>query len=69
MITRKGVLVSYDAASHTATVRIAGSGKSYMSGVTVATNIAAESMVSGSRLMVQFFNEHNAREAVVAGVW
>ena len=45
----------------TATVRIAGSGKSYMSGVTVDTNVAAKSMVTGSRLRVQFFNEHNAR--------
>ena len=67
MAIKKGVLKSFDAGTYKATVQMAGSGKAYMSGVAVAKNIAAATMVTGSQLMVQFFDEHNAVDAVVGG--
>ncbi len=66
---KKAVLRSYDAASHRATIEISGSSKSYLEGVAVARNITAVEMVAGRVVAAVFFDEHNAREAMVVGVY
>lgn len=69
MTIKKAVLKSFDSGTYKATLQMAGSDKAYLEGVAVAKNIAASSMVTGSKLAVLFFDEHNAGEAVVVGVW
>jgi hypothetical protein len=50
-------------------LQLVGSDKVYLGDVAVAKNIASADMVTGSKLAVLFFDEHNAGEAVVLGVW
>jgi hypothetical protein len=53
----------------TATVQLAGSHKVYLEGVAVARNLPAAEMALGRRVAVIFFDEHNARDAVVIAVY
>jgi glucose uptake protein GlcU len=69
MIIKKAVLKSFDAGTYKAVLQMAGSDKAYLIDVAVARNIASAEMVSGSKLAVLFFDEHNAGEAVVVGVY
>jgi len=69
MSLRKGVLKSFNSGDYTATVRLAGSYKVYLEEVAVARNLPAAEMVSGRKVAVVFFNEHNAKEAVVVAVY
>lgn len=69
MSTRKGTLKSFNSGSYTATVRLDGSDKVYMDGIAVARNIPAGEMIAGRKLAVILFDEHNLKEAVVAGVF
>ena len=66
---RKGVLKSFNSGDYTATVRLAGSYKVYLEEVAVARNIPAAEMTVGRKVAVVFFDEHNAREAVVVAVY
>jgi len=69
MSTRKGVLKSFNSGDYTATVQLAGSHKVYLEGIAVARNIPAVEMALGRKLAVVFFDEHNAKEAVVIAVY
>ena len=69
MSLRKGVLKSFNAGNYTATVRLAGSFKVYLEDIAVARNIASAEMVSGRKVAVIFFDEHNVKEAVVVAVY
>ncbi len=69
MSSRKGVLKSFDSGSYTATIQLASSHKVYLEGITVARNIASAEMVAGRKVTVVFFDEHNAKEAVVVAVY
>ena len=69
MSLRKGVLKSFNSGDYTATVQIAGSQKVYLQGVAVARNIPAVEMALGRKVAVVFFDEHNAKEAVVIAVY
>ena len=69
MSVRKAILRGFDSGSYTATVQLAGSHKIYLEGVTVARNIPAVEMALGRKLSVVFFDEHNAKEAVVVAVY
>jgi len=69
MNLRKGVLKSFNSGDYTATVRLAGSYKVYLEDVAVARNLPAAEMVSGRKVAVIFFDEHNAKEAVVVAVY
>jgi hypothetical protein len=69
MIIKKAILKSFDAGTYKATVQMAGSDKVYLEDVAVAKNIASAEMVSGRQTAVLFFDQHNAGEAVVLGVW
>jgi hypothetical protein len=66
---KKGILRAYDAVNHRATVEISGSSKSYLEGVAVARSISGGEMVTGRTLAIAFFDEHNAGEAMVVGVY
>ena len=69
MSLRKAVLKSFDSGNYTATIQIAGSNKVYLEGVAVARNIPAVEMALGRKVAVIFFDEHNAKEAVVVAVY
>jgi len=69
MRLKKGVLRSFNPGNYTATVQLAGSYKVYLEGVTVARNIASAEMVTGRKVAVVFFDEHNPKEAAVISVY
>lgn len=69
MNLRKGILKSFNSGDYTATVQLAGSYKAYLEGVAVARNLPAAEMALGRKVVVVFFDEHNAREAVVTAVY
>ncbi len=66
---RKGILKSFSSGSYTATVQLAGSYKAYLEGVPVARNLPSAEMIAGRKVAVIFFDENNAREAVVVAVY
>ena len=66
---KKGTLRSFDSGSYTATIEIAGSGKSFLQGVLVARNIPTSEMINGRNVLVVFMDEHNTKDAVVAAVY
>jgi hypothetical protein len=69
MSLKKAVLRGFNSGNYTATVQLDGSRKVYLEGVSVARNLPAAEMALGRRVAVIFFDEHNAREAVVIGVY
>ena len=69
MSVRKGVLKSFDSGDYTATVQLAGSQKVYLEEIAVARNLPAAEMALGRKVTVVFFDEHNAKEAVVVAVY
>lgn len=69
MSLRKGILKSFNSGDYTATVQLAGSQKVYLEGIAVARNIPAVEMALGRKVAVIFFDEHNAKEAVVIAVY
>ncbi len=69
MSMRKGVLKSFSSTDYTATVQLASSYKVYLEGIAVARNLPAAEMVTGRKVAVIFFDEHNAKEAVVMAVY
>ncbi len=69
MSSRKGILKSFDSGNYTATIQLASSYKVYLEGIAVARNIASAEMIAGRKVTVVFFDEHNAKEAVVVAVY
>ncbi len=69
MSVRKGRLKSFNSGDYTATIQLAGSQKVYLEGIAVARNIPAAEMALGRKVSVVFFDEHNAKEAVVVAVY
>ncbi len=69
MNLRKALLKSFNSGDYTATVQLAGSQKVYLEGVAVARNIPAVEMALGRKVAVIFFDEHNAKEAVLVAVY
>ena len=69
MSLRKAVLKSFDPGDYTATIQVTGSYKAYLEDIAVARNIPAAEMAVGRKVAVIFFNEHNARDAVVVAVY
>jgi hypothetical protein len=65
---RRAVVKSYDAASHKASVQIAGSLAVWLEDVRVATNIPAADVVAGRPCSVLFLDEHNPADAVILEV-
>jgi hypothetical protein len=69
MQLRKGELRGFNSGNYTATVRLAGSYKVYLEDVAVARNLPSAEMVTGRKVAVVFFDEHNPKEAVVVAVY
>ena len=70
MVTvNKATLKNFDSGNYTATIEIAGSGKTYLEGVPVALNLPAGEITAGRKLAVLFFDEHNVKDAVVVAVY
>jgi len=69
MSLRKGVLKSFNSGAYTATVQLASSYKVYLEDVAVARNLPSAEMVAGRKVALVFFDEHNAKEAVVVAVY
>jgi hypothetical protein len=69
MSLKKGILKSFNSGDYTATIQLAGSYQAYLEGITVARNLPAAEMALGRKVAVAFFNESNAKEAVVVGVY
>ena len=69
VIVKKAILRNFDSGNYTATIEIAGSGKTYLEGVSVARNLVVEEMLAGRKLAVIFFDEHNVKDAVVVTVY
>jgi len=69
MSMKKAVLKSFDSGSYLATIEIAGSHKTYLEDVSVARNLPAVEMSTGRKVAVIFFDEHNAKDAVVVAVY
>ena len=69
MKLRKAILKTFNSGNYTATVQLGGSYKVYLEDITVARNLPTAEMVSGRKVAIIFFDEHNAREAVVVAVY
>ena len=64
----RAVLVSFDGASHTATLRFAGSLSSAVASVPVSRAVPAAALTAGRSLAVAVFDPGNPRAAMVVGV-
>ena len=69
MTIRKGILKSFNSSNYTAIVQLTGSLKVYLEDIAVARNLPAAEMVAGRKVVIVFFDQHNAREAVVVAVY
>jgi alpha-D-ribose 1-methylphosphonate 5-triphosphate synthase subunit PhnI len=69
MRLKKAILKSFNSGDYTATIQLSGSYKVYLQGIAVARNIPAAEMALGRKVAVIFFDEHNARDAVVVAVY
>ncbi len=69
MIMKEAILRSFNSGNYTATIEIAGSLKTYLEGVSVARNLPVAEMITGRRLAVIFFDEHNVKDAIVVAVY
>ncbi len=69
MTLKKGALIDFNPAEYTATVQLAGSYTSYLEDVAVARHLSEAEMVAGQQLVIVFFDDHNAKEAVVVAVY
>lgn len=69
MEIKRGVLRDFDSGNYTATVEIAGSVATWLSGVPVARNIDAAELSSGRRVALLLFDPGNPEDAVVCAVW
>jgi len=69
MSLSKALLKGFDSGSYTATIQLAGSHKVYLEDVSVARNLPVAEMVTGRKVAVVFFDEYNAREAVIIAVY
>ncbi len=68
MALLRGALVSFDAGTYLASVRLDGSVATVMADIIVAANIAAAEMVAGRRVLVDSGETSDAGEVVVYAV-
>lgn len=66
---KKAVLRNFNAAAYTATIELVGSGRAYLEEVAVARSVPAAEMTAGRNIAVVFFDEHNAKDAVIVAVY
>jgi len=63
-----GILKTYDSGTHKAGVQLVGSLTTYLDNISVATNIAAEAMITGNYVLVAIPGG-NPRDACVVASW
>lgn len=66
---KKAVLRGFDSGTYTATIELVGSGRAYLEDVKVAWSVPSGEMTAGRNVAVVFFDEHNARDAVIVAVY
>jgi len=66
---RRGVVKAFDSGTYLATVQLVGSLAVWLTGVPVSRGIPSAEMVAGRKCAVQFFDEGNPKDAVVAAVY
>lgn len=69
MNIRKAILKSFNSATYSATVQLATSLKVYLEDIAVARNLPQAEMLTGRKVAVVFFDEHNPKEAVIIAVY
>ena len=69
MRLKKAVLRNFNSGNYTATVQLVSSFKVYLEDIAVARNLPSAEMVTGRKVAVVFFDEHNPKEAVVLAVY
>lgn len=69
MEMKRGTVKSFDGGSYKATVQVAGSLPTFLTGVPVARNIPAAEMVAGRSCVLLFFGEGNPADAVLIAVY
>jgi hypothetical protein len=66
---RRGVLRAFDSGSYTATVEVAGSIATWLSGIAVARNIDSSELVTGRNVALLLFDPSNPNDMVLCAVW
>ena len=69
MLTERAVLKAFDGATYRATVALAGSLNTWLTGVPVSRDLAPADMVTGRNVAVGFFDPGNPGDAVIFAVW
>jgi hypothetical protein len=64
----KAVVKAYDAPTHTATVRAAGSTPAYLTAIPVATNIPAAAVVAGRECSLLALDPHNPTDTLILSI-
>jgi hypothetical protein len=67
-LIKRGVVKSYSASTHMASVQIAGSLEVWLTSIPVATDIPAADVIAGRECAVLFFTDDNPDDAVVITV-
>lgn len=65
----RGLLRTFDAGSYTATVQLAGSRSSVVTGVPVSRGIASGELTAGRTVALASFDPANPADAMVVGVY
>lgn len=69
MAIYRGKVVSFDAGTHTATVRLDGSAPQTLAGIPTNRGIASGDMTAGRRILLDTGDHHNPDDFVVTAVW
>jgi len=68
MAVFRGVVVAFDAGTHTATVRLDGSPQ-VLTAVPTSRGIASGDMTAGRRVLLDTGDHHHPNDAVITAVW
>jgi len=69
MEIRRGVLRAFDSGSYKATVEVAGSIATWLTGVAVARNIDSSELIAGRSVALLLFDPSNPNDMVLCAVW
>jgi len=69
MALRRGRLLTFDAATWTAALRLDGSPTALVAGVAVSRALPAAELTPGRRVLVETGDHHHPADAVVIAAW
>lgn len=69
MEIRRGTIIAFDAATHSATIQLDGSLAAYITGVEVAANILDADVIAGRYALVAWPDPANSDSAVIFVVY